>query len=448
MSARYLLGALLVSFALVPPATAAITVETASLGHKVEAWYAANDAVPVVDVVLSFERAGSTSDPEGKEGRAQFSAAMLSEGAGDLDALAFTRALEEKAITIEAAAYGDRMLVHVHALRDAAPRAGELLALALTKPRFNEPDVARIRTSLLSRLRSLQENPDYVAERAFDEHAFAGHPYARTPDGTAASIGAITVPDMRDYLGSRLTRSSLLVVASGDVDASLLKSMLAPLVDALPEGKAEEAPVAAIAMQGAGTSVEVARDLPQSVVVFGAQGVERHDKRFYAVYLLNEILGGNGLVSRLADDVRQKKGLVYGVSSDLDLRRGSALLRGQLASRASSAAEAIQAVKATLADMHAHGVSEQQCSEARTYVLGSFPLQLDSSNSVDTALLMMRIYDLGRDYLSQREHYFRAVRCVDINEAAKELLDPARFFYVTVGRPQAVPPSPNPEKKP
>ncbi len=428
--------AMMMLFACVPQlALAAVEVETTRISHGVRAWYATNETVPVVHVVLTFEGAGSVSDPADKAGRAAIAANMLTEGAGEYDSSAFQRALEDKAIEISADSSDDRLTIQIHALRDQAAMAGKLLALALSQPRFDEADLARVKAQTLSALARMQESPSYQSARKFEEVAFAGHPYAAPHYGTAESLAGITPQDLRNYLGTYVARRNVLITAAGDVDASLLDEMLEPVIEALGTSDAGSLPVSKVSMQGAGTSVQVPMQLPQSYVLFAAPGLARDDARFYTYYLLNEILGGNSLTSRLADGVRQKKGLVYSVDTAIDDREGIALLRGSLASRADRAGAATEEVKRILGDLRARGVTSQECEDARTHVLGAFPLQLDSSTSVATTLMMMRIYKLGEDYLSVRDEKFRAVRCNDISSLANELLDPARFFFVTAGTP-------------
>lgn len=416
-------------------AMAAVDVETTRVGHGVSAWYATNETVPVVHVVLTFGGAGSVSDPADKAGRSALAASMLTQGAGAYDSAAFQRALEDKAIDISIDSSDDRLTIHVHALREQAEAAGKLLALALSQPRFDEVDLTRVKGQTLSALSRLEESPNYQAARRFEEVAFAGHPYAAPHYGTRDSLAVITAEDLRNYMGTYIARGNVLIAAAGDVDASLLNDMLEPVIDVLGTSDAGTLPVSKVAMQGAGMSETVAMQVPQSAVLFAAPGLARDDAQFYTYFLLNEILGGNALTARMADALRQKKGLVYGVSTQVDIRDGVALLRGELASRTDRAQEAIAAVKGVLADMRARGVTTQECEDARTHALGSYVVQLDSSRSVAETLVMMRMYGLGEDYLDTREEKFRAVRCSDINALANELLDPARFMFVTAGAP-------------
>ena len=177
-------------------AHAELAVDTTRIGHGVDAWYVPNDMVPVVDIVISFEGAGTVSDPDGKSGRAAFAAAMLTEGAGSMNAQEFQQALDEKAIALDIHADEDRLIVHLHCLREHATRAGELLALALTQPTLAEPDIARIKTQIASLLLQMEENPSYQADRLLAAHAFKGHPYANPEFGTAASVKNLSAQDV------------------------------------------------------------------------------------------------------------------------------------------------------------------------------------------------------------------------------------------------------------
>jgi zinc protease len=414
------------------PAHAALRVDDVRIAHGVRAWYVASDTVPVVDVQISFEGAGHASDPAGREGRAALAAAMLTEGAGNYDALAFAQAMEDGAIEISASSSADRLTIHVRALREQAMRAGELLALALREPRFAEEDLARVKAQVTTGLLAMEESPAYRSARLLSEHAFAGHPYANPPYGTAASIAALGAEDLRQFLSTYVTRSSITIAAAGDVDAALLDDVLDPVIDALGDNDAGYM-IAKATMKGAGEQLRDTMPVPQTVVHFMAPGVARSDPRFYAASILNHALGGDGLISRLARAVRQDKGLVYSIGSSLDVRRGAPTIGGSFATRNAQAAEAIEVVKAVLRDIQQRGITAQECEDARTYVLNAQTLRLDSSADVATTVLAMQIHDLGQDYLDEREGYLTDVSCAEVNALATELLDPARFLFATVG---------------
>lgn len=417
---------------LAAPAHAGVEVKTVRLADGVEAWYAPSSAVPVVDILLSFEGAGAAGDPAGKGGRAAFAAAMLTEGAGSYTAQAFARALDENAITMDIRADQDRLSVHLYFLREHAAKAGELLALALGQPTLAEADIARVKAQQASLLSQLSERPSYKAGRLLAMRAFKGHPYANAVYGTPASVAALGAQDVRDYLASQLARQGLIVSAAGDIDGPLLSDILRPTIAALKDTRSP-ATVPDAPMQGAGETLRETQEVPQTVVVFAAPGLRRDDPDFYTAYLLNEILGGGTLTSRLGNEVRQKKGLVYGIDTNLEVRSKNNLISGQFATRNSSAAEAVAEVKSILAAMAEHGVTTEECTDAKGYILGHFPLQLDRTGNIAAMLFTMQLYHLGPDYMEDRVKLFNRVGCDDINRVAAKLLPPERFLFAIVG---------------
>ncbi len=414
-------------------AQAEVAVKTARIGHGVEAWYIQNATAPIVDVMLHFEGAGSASDPEGKGGRAAFAAAMMSEGAGGLSAQAFAEALEAHAISLSINANADHLTLHVRCLREHATRAGELLALALTQPSLAEPDMARVRTQILSLLSQLEERPHYQAQKLLNARAFKNHPYANFPYGTPATVTTLGAQDVRDYISTYVTRGNLKISAAGDVDEDVLEAMLSPAVEALASNDSGAVAVTQTMPQGGGETLKQITVLPQTVITFVAPGIARSDKRFYAAFLLNHILGGGSLSSRLGLVLRQKEGLAYSVDTDLDVRRGTALFSGALATRNATAEKALATLKATLAEVREKGVTTQECTDAKGYVLGHLPLQMDSTSGASSMLFSMQLYGLGEDYLTKRVAYFQDVSCADINAVAHELLAPEKILYAIVG---------------
>lgn len=443
---RNLLAALLMVWA-ATPAVAETIIKKASLGYGVTAWYAPSEAVPVVDVLLVFQNAGAAQDPAGKEGLASFTTSMLSEGAGTLDAQSFARALDAKAITLDFRADDDSIVVHLYCLREHAEEAARLLALALGKPMLAAGEMARVKSQFSSLYSQLDESPDYQADKLLDATAFKGHPYANTLYGTPQTMAGLTAQDVRGLLAQRLTRHNVIVSASGAVDAPLLKTMLTPVIAALSD-KPAPLPVPAPVMQGGGTTVRQRQDVPQTVITFVAPGINRSDKRFYTAYLLNEILGGGTLTSRLSNEVRQKKGLVYSVGTSLEVKDSISLISGQLASRNSSSEKALEAVKNLFAELREKGVTEEECVDAKSYVIGHFPLQLDRTSNVSGMLYTMQRYHLGENYLTERVAFFNEVSCNDINQLARELLAPEKFLFAVVGgisdtaAPPPTPPAP------
>lgn len=420
-------------FLMLPSMVMATEVETTRLPNGVEAWYVADDTLPVVHVVLAFEGAGYASDPADKHGLAQLTSSLLLEGAGEYDALAFQEALENHAIAIDAAVNADRMTITIHALKEHAVLAGELAAMALSQPHLDAADVERIKSAQQSTLQRASESASYRAGRQFAERAFSGHPYSNPALGDISGIGASDAEDMRRFIATYLTSGNLKVAVAGDVSGGAIREMLSPLVEALPKNDTGAVGVATISVRAQGVHVDDSVNVPQSTVLFAAPGIRRNDPEFYAAYLLLQVLGGDGLTSRLAREIRQNQGLVYSVSAGLEEMRGAALISGSLSTRNSTRDAAIDKVKEVFGAVYLNGVTSRECADAKTYVKGSFPLQMDSTSKITRMLISMQIFDLGKDYIEKRQGYFDAVSCSDINRAAKALLDPSRLLFVSVG---------------
>jgi zinc protease len=418
--------------ALLPMTAHAVEVETVRV-KGVEAWYAADDTLPVIHTILSFEGAGYASDPSDKRGLAQLAATLLFEGAATYDALAFQEALESKAITIDAAVSADRMTVAIHTLKEHAEFAGSMAEFSLTQPRLDETDVARVKAAQLSTLQRSSESAAYRASRQFAERAFAGHPYANPALGEVSGIENISAEDIRRFAQTYLTSGNLTISVAGDVDDGAIKDMLGSLIEALPKNETGAVGVATTSVRTQGSFSDDSIDVPQTTVLFAAPGIRRNDPDFYAAYILMQAVGGGGLTSRLTKEIRQNRGLVYGVDAGLEEYRGAVLLSGNLSTRNATRDEAIEKVKEVFGDIYVNGITTRECDDARTYIKGNFPLQLDSSTKIASMLMSMQIFNLGKDYIEKRQGYFDAASCSDVNRAGKTLLDPSRFLFVSVG---------------
>ena len=399
----------------------------------VPVWYVEDATLPVVHLVLTFTGAGNASDPADQPGRAVMAANVLGEGAGEMNALAFHTALESKAIELSISAGRDDVVVQIHTLKEALPEAMRLARLALTKPRFDAEAMSVAKSEQLAVLRMQDESPSAIASRAWNATFYGAHPYARDGLGSEKSIARLGAGDLESYRQRYLTRANLQVAAAGDVDRSALRDALAPLLDALPEAFFPELDLPGVTFGGAGKVERITHAGPQSVVVFGAPGVARDDKRYYAYYLMNEALGGGSLSSRLMRDVRVKHGLVYSVGTNFSHGDAANSFSGRFATRNDSVDAAIAAVKKSASSLAEKGLSQRECKEIKQEVIGGFALKLDSTRKLASIVAMMLRYDLGRDYMRKREEYFDAVSCGDIQEAAKKLLRPEAWFFTVVG---------------
>jgi zinc protease len=421
------------------PAHAAIQIQKVVSPGGIEAWLVEDHRVPIVALNMSFA-GGAALDPTGKEGLALLTASLLDEGAGDLTASVFQKEMADKSIALNYGADQDTFSVSLKALTKYRDRAFELLALSLTKPRFDADAVERVRNEMVTSIATSMGNPGWVARRKLAETVFAGHPYARPANGTVASIRAIGVPDMRQFMKTRLGRDQLLVTAAGDITPAELGPALDKMFAGLP-AKAAAFTVPEVVAKGEGETITVQRDIPQTIITMAEPGITRNDPDWYSGQIINYTLGGGGFQSRLMEDVRgagSKKGLSYGFSSSfIPYKHGGLVLAGGSTKNA-TAGETLGIVKDEFGRMHKDGITQAEIDDAKTYITGSFPLAFTSTDRLAALLMQLRVNDLGIDYLDRRDALINAVTLDDAKRVSARLLDPAKLTTIMVGKPQGI----------
>jgi len=435
---RAAVAALLVIALPMAAPTPAAAMDVAEVhGGGVDAWLAADPAVPVVAISFRID-GGAATDPPALQGRARLLADLLTEGAGDLDASAFKTRLADLSASISFSASQDAISGSLYTLSANLPAAADLLGMALADPRFDDDALARVRAGQIAALESARERPARRAYRAFLEAAFANHPYARSVRGKVSTLEAITKEDLEAFRQQRFGRDRLLVAAAGDIDPARLADALDRAFGRLPErapgGPADLAPVA-LPQQPLRLLAPLAS--PQSTIVFGGPGIRRIDADWRAATLLTEIMGG-GFGARLMEEVREKRGLVYGISANLTELDASALILGSASTNNSTVAETVSVIEAEWARMAADGPTAEELANAKAYVTGSLPLALDSTTAIADALLSIRENDLPKDYLDRRAALIEAVTIEDARRVARRLFDPSRLMIAVGGAPEGL----------
>ncbi|MCB1365060.1 MAG: insulinase family protein, partial [Rhodobacteraceae bacterium] len=361
---------------------------------------------------------------------------LIEEGAGDMDARAFARAQESLAASFSFGAGDDSVSVSAQFLTENRDRAIDLLRTALHRPRFDQDALERVRAQVMSGLMSDAKDPGTIAGQTFAKIAYGDHPYGSDGKGTLQSVAALSREDIVAAHRGVFARDRLYVGAVGDITAEELGMMLDDLLSGLPATGAPFPGKADVTIPGGVRVVEF--DTPQSVAVFGQKGIERHDDDFFAAYVMNQILGAGGFESRLMQEVREKRGLTYGVYSYLVPRDLAAVYMGNVASANDRIAEAISVIRDEWARMAAGGVTEKELEDAKTYLTGAYPLRFDGNSRIAGILVGMQMDELPIDYIATRNDKVNAVTLADIRRVAAELLDPEGLLFVVVGRPESL----------
>lgn len=398
----------------------------------IEAWLVQEKTVPMLAMEFAFSSAGSTQDPAGKPGVANFAMSMIDEGAGELDAQAYRERLERRAIEISFSATRDYIRGSLRTLKENRTEAFDLLKLTLASPRFDAEPLERIRNQLLSSLRRESVSPNALANKRFWETAFPDHPYGRPTNGTIETVTAITADDLRAYVKRVMTRDQIKVAVVGDIDAATLGAELDRVFGVLP-AKGERIAISAVRPAGLGKRVDVTLEVPQTVVSFGTGGLKRSDPDFMTAYVLNFILGGSAFSSRYYTEVREKRGLAYSVYSTLVWLEHTDLFLGGTGTRADRADEAVATIIEETRRFAAEGPTQRELDEAKAYLKGSQMLALDTSAKIASALVQYQLDDLGIDYIDRRNALIDAVTLDDAKRVAKRLWSEGLLFAV-VGR--------------
>ena len=414
---------------------AAAKIQLLTSPGGIEAWFVQDATVPLIAMEYAFA-GGAAQDPSDKSGVGNLVAGLLDEGSGELDSKTFHERLERRAIELSFNVARDQFRGSLRMLKDTRDEAFDLLRSALMSPKFEAADVERIRAQVLSGLRRDTSNPGSLAGRKFLEVAYGDHAYGRPANGTLESVPAITVADMKDYVGRVLAKDRLKIAVVGDIDAATLGKLLDQTFGGLPT-KGNLSAVTDIDAVKPPQRAFIPLDVPQTVVTFGGPGFKRDDPNFMAAYVVNHILGGGTLSSRLYHEVREKRGLAYSIYESLLWMEHSALFIGNTGTRADRAGETVDAIDKEIRRIAQEGPTQQELDEAKSYLKGSQMLALDTSSKLASALLQYQLDKLGIDYIEKRNAIVDAVTLDEAKKAAQRLWGQG-LITVIVGRaPQA-----------
>jgi zinc protease len=434
---RLIASVLCGAFALIAGANvaSAMTIEKIVSPSGIEAWLVREKALPLVTLNYAFH-GGATQDEADKAGTANLAADLLDEGAGELDGKTYHERLENHAIEVTFQVGRDNIHGSLRSLNEHRDEAFDLLRLALSSPRFDADAIERVRGQVMALLRRDTTNPNDLASRRWWQTAFPDHPYGRESKGTLETVPRITADDMRDYVRRVLARNELKVSIVGDVDAKTAGALIDRAFGSLP-AKNDLKPVANATPSGLGRRIVINVDVPQAVVTFGGQGIARNDPEFMAAYVVNHILGGGSFSSRLYKEVREKRGLAYGVSDSLVWFRRAAVILGGTATRADRTADALAVIEHEIKRMAEEGPTADELTAAKSFLKGSYALTLDTSTKIAAQLTQIQIDDLGIDYIQRRGALIDAVTIENAKRVARRLYG-GGLLVTVAGRPEGL----------
>ena len=427
---RFVVSFLFIVLAL--PAQATVDIKEVTSPGGIKAWLVEEPSIPFLALEIRF-KGGSSLDAAGKRGAINLMTGLLEEGAGEFNATAFATARESLAASFGFSASPDAISVSARFLSENRDEAVELLKLALTETRFDQDAIDRVRSQVIAGIQSQATDPGDVASDTFSQLIYGEHPYGSSDTGTVESVRALKRQDLIDARDRVIARDRIYVGAAGDITREELGALLDELLGDLPATGAPQIGPAEIAEGGFLEVVPL--DVPQSVAIFGHEGISREDEDFFAAFLLNESFGGSGMQSRLSDEIREKRGLTYGIGTVLVDLEHADMLFGQVSSANERIAETIALVREEWARVADEGISEAELESIKTYLTGAYPLRFDGNGPIARIIVGMQMSGLPTEYINTRNDRVNAVTIDDIRRVAARLFDPDALRFVVVGQP-------------
>jgi zinc protease len=420
---------------LVPGLARAIDIQEINSPGGIDSWLVEDSSIPFVAIDIWFRGGASLDDPEAR-GAIHLMTGLLEEGAADMDARAFAERVEGLAAGFEFDVYRDALTVSARMLTENRDAAAELLRAALVEPRFDADAVERVRGQVLSIIDGDARDPDEIAGQAFNAMTWGDHPYGSALEGTRESVTALTRDDLVAAHDAVLARDRVIVGAAGDISAEELGLLIDSILGDLPETGAPMPEMAEYRLEPGTTVIDFPS--PQSVALFGHEGIARDDPDFFPAFVLNQIIGGGNFRSRLMQEVRVERGLTYGVYFYLGLSDYGQTVAGRFSSSNDLVAEAIAVIRDQWDDIATNGVTEEELEAAKRFLTGAYPLRFDGNGRIAGILAGMQADGMPVEYIVNRNDYVNAVTLEDAARVAARLLQPEALHFVVVGRPEGL----------
>ncbi|ADJ65613.1 insulinase family protein [Herbaspirillum seropedicae] len=416
------------------PAAAALAIQSWTQPDGARVLFVPNHAIPMLDVSVQFD-AGQRRDPAGKAGLAELTVASLTRGvtdaSGTLTEAQILDGFADVAAQQHDGAGQDRAGVSLRTLSSPAEREAALTLLArmLAHPSFPQASLERDRALAIANIKEELTKPEVIAEKAFMHAAYGSHPYAM--DASEASMQAITREDLQAFHRAHYVANRAVIALIGDINLEQARAIASALTRELPQGAALPALPPVVAPKG--SEERIAHPASQSHILIGAPAIQRGDPDFFALTVGNYVLGGGGFVSRLTDEVREKRGLSYSVYSGFSPLAQPGPFQIGLQTKKEQTAEALRVTRVTLDKFMQEGPTAAELKAAKDNLAGGFALRIDSNAKLLENLSVIGFYGLPLDYLDHWIERIRAVSVQDVRAAFRKHVHPEELSTIIVG---------------
>jgi zinc protease len=388
--------------------------------------------LPIVEI-HALIKAGSAQDPVEKAGLANLVASLLDEGTTARSSKQLAEQIDFVGGSLGAQAGEDYTTASARTLKKDIDLGFTLLADILQHPAFPKQEFERVRAQILGEISSDNDDPGQVAMKAFNQLVFQNHPYRWPVNGTEETLNRITLADVQSFYAKEYVPNQVILTIVGDVTVEQATALVQTHFGPWKKGAVQPRTVKKPTAIDKKAVQLIEKDLTQSTIVIGHPGISRTNPDFYAVTVMNHVLGAGGFSSRLMDSIRDKQGLAYGIMSHYDARAMPGSFWINLQTRTETTNQAITGVLAEMKSIREAPVSDQELADAKAFLMGSFPLRMDSTAKLAQVLAQVEFFGLGFDYFSQYPKWIERVTKDDVLRVAKQHLDPQHYALVVVG---------------
>jgi len=428
---RWLAPALLMAAPVLAQAGVQIQHWKTSSGARV--YFVESHDLPILDISVEFP-AGSGADTPEKSGLASMTRHMIGLGAEGLDEDRISKSFADVGAVFGGRFESDRAGVSLRTLSSERERrqALDTFTKVLQQPSFPESVLEREKARTIAALKEADTKPETIADRAFEKLLYGSHPYGLRGSGEIDTVAALKREDLVAFYGARYTRNRAVVAIMGDVSRKEAESIAESLTQGLPEGGTLP-PLPEVAPPEKAQLERISHPASQAHILVGYTGMTRNDPDYFPLWVGNYALGGGGFVSRLTEEVRQKRGLAYSVYSYfLPLEQRGPFQIG-LQTKKEQAEEALRVVRETLENYIAKGITSEELKAAKDNIIGGFPLRIDSNKKIIEYLAMIGFYQLPLTYLDDFIGNVEKVTAAQIRDAFRRRIRTGDLVTVVVG---------------
>jgi zinc protease len=407
-------------------------IETWKTSKGTEVYYVHAPELPMVDIEIIFDAGGSRN---GKlPGLAAMTAGLLSQGAAGLDADAISNAFESLGANYGASAGYDSASVSLRTLTDETllTKAIENLKWLISKPDFPKDALERNRSRTLIGLKAKQQSPGAIAKDKFMSAIYQSHPYASPNDGTEKSIAAIKRKDILAFYKKYYVAKNAMVAIVGAVDRKQAEQLAEEVTSELKEGNKAE-PLENVKALTKAETIFIEHPSTQTHILVGQPGLKRGDPDYFPLYVGNHVLGGGGMVSRLFEEIREKRGLSYSAYSYFSPMRFNGPFLAGLQTKSDQVDEALSVLMENINSYIETGPTEEELIASKKNITGGYPLRIDSNSKILSYLVVIAYYKLPLDYLDTFNANVEAVTIEQIKDAFNRRVTPDKLVTVMVG---------------